>query len=230
MFKIVMKSALTSLILMCICTVTIFAQNENSEPSNTTSKVWQIPFASIGNTISLSVQNYSGIDAKNVSVTFNNLPLWLKFKSNTVLIKSISAGISKDAKFEFSVDKKAPTDKDTELTAVIKSSTGQMWTKEIRISVAVPKEYKLYNNFPNPFNPSTKIAFLLPNTTHVKLIIYDIMGREIAKIADGKYPQGYNEVTWNGSNSFGVRASSGIYFYRISSGQYTAIKKMVLLK
>ncbi len=197
---------------------------------NITDKVWEVPFASVGNKISLNVQNNSNTETKNVSVTFYNLPSWLKFKSNAVLIKSISAHSSKNAEFEFTVDEKAPAENDTTLLAIIKTSNGQKRMREIRISVAAPKSYKLYNNFPNPFNPSTKIAFLLPKTTHVKLIIYDIMGREIEKIADGKYPQGYNEVTWNGNNSFGVHVSSGIYFYRISAGAWSKVRKMMLLK
>ncbi len=198
--------------------------------SNGTGQTWQIPFASTDNTISLSVQNNSTLEAKNVSVTFNNLPTWLEFKSNTVLLKSIPANGSADAEFTFSVDRKAPVGKDTTLTATISSADGQTWTKEISVAVGAPKDYKLYNNFPNPFNPSTKIAFELPKASHVKLVIYDVVGREVAQIADGDYPAGYSELTWNGLNRNGEQVSSGVYFYRISTDKWSKVMKMLSLK
>ena len=79
-------------------------------------------------------------------------------------------------------------------------------------------------------NPSTKIAFELPNASHVTLIIYDILGREVAEIEDQNYPAGYNEITWNGLNGDGEQVCSGVYFYRIVTSQWSAVKKMMLLK
>ena len=89
-------------------------------------QVWQIPFASSGNTISLSIQNNSSVEAENVSVTFNHLPAWLSFKSTTALLKDVSANSSGDAEFTFSIEKKAPVGKDTTLTAMISTSDGQI--------------------------------------------------------------------------------------------------------
>ena len=175
----------------------------------------------------LSDENGSSMDAQNVSVRFTNLPSWLDFKSGSVMLKSIPAKSTGDAEFTFSVDKKAPVGKDTTLTAAISSIDGQMWTKDITVSVGAPKDYKLYNNFPNPFNPSTKIAFELPKASHVTLTIYDVLGREVAENADQKYPAGYNEVTWNGLNRSGEQASSGVYFYRITAGHWSKVMKML---
>jgi hypothetical protein len=254
----------TVMILLVFTVGSALAQTENFASNGTTHQmaqsaiapnalIWQIPFASTGNIISLAIQNNSSVEAKNVSVTFNNVPLlpsapssrWLKFKSTTVLIKSIAANASGDAEFVFSVDKKAPVGKDTTLTATITTSDGQVWTKGIKIAVAAPKEYKLYNNYPNPFNPSTKIAFELPKASRVKLIIYDIVGREVAQVADADYPAGYTELTWNGLNSHGTMVSSGVYFYRlvvssafdgvasgepISSDNWSKVKKMMVVK
>ncbi len=207
-----------------------FAQSSKTPSGNGTGHTWQVPFASTDNTISLSVQNNSGIEAKSVSVTFNNLPTWLKFKSNTVLLKSIPANGSSDAKFAFSVERKAPVGRHTTLTATICSTDGQTWTKEITVSVGAPTDYKLYNNFPNPFNPSTKIAFELPKGSHVSLIIYDVLGRKVAEIANQNYPAGYNETTWNGLNRNGEQVSSGVYFYRITADRWSAAKRMLMLK
>jgi flagellar hook assembly protein FlgD len=163
-------------------------------------------------------------------VTFNKLPTWLSFKSNAITIKSIAADSAGDAEFSFSVDKKAPIGKDTTLTATISTADGQSWTKDIKISVTAPKDYKLCDNFPNPFNPSTKIAFELPKASHVRLMIYDIVGREVAQVADADYPAGYTELTWNGINKNGNLVSSGVYFYRISADKWSKAKKMMMVK
>ncbi len=220
----------TAVILALLIVGNTIAQTGKVTSSNGTGQTWQIPFASTDNTISLSVQNNSTLEAKNVSVAFNNLPSWLEFKSNTALLKSIPANSSGDAEFTFSVDRKAPIGKDTTLTATITNADGQSWTKGIKISIGAPKDYKLYNNFPNPFNPSTKIAFELPKASHVKLAVYDVVGRKVAQVADGDYPAGYTELTWNGMNRNGEQVASGVYFYRISADKWSKVMKMLSLK
>ena len=216
--------------MLAIVVSTALPQTTKPVSDNTAGGVWQIPFATTDNTISLSVQNSSSAEAKNVAVVFNNVPSWLKFTSSAAVIKSIGAAASGDAEFTFSVDRKAPAGKDTTLTATITTPDGQSWTKEIRIEVGAPKTYKLYNNFPNPFNPSTKIAFELPKASHVSIVIYDVVGREVAKAADADYPAGYTEVTWNGMNRNGIYVSSGVYFYRISADGWNKTMKMVMVK
>ncbi len=209
----------------------IIAGSAAAQTSGTASgQTWQIPFGSEGNTISLSVANNSSVDANNVTVTFTNLPAWLDFKSNSIVLKSIPAKSTGDAEFTFSVDKKAPVGKDTALTAVINTSDGQSWDKDITVMVSAPKDYKLYNNFPNPFNPSTKIAFELPKASHVTLTIYDVLGREVTVLANQEYPAGYNEITWNGLNRNGEQVASGVYFYRIAAGTWSKVMKMLSLK
>ncbi|MHB8339125.1 MAG: FlgD immunoglobulin-like domain containing protein [Ignavibacteriaceae bacterium] len=230
MLKMTLKKTATFVLTLCLIFISVHAQTAKDAPANSAGKIWEIPFASTGNTISLSVQNNSSIEVKNISVTFINPPSWLELKLNTVFIKNISANSSTDAEFVFSVNKKAPTEKDTTLSAVISTADGQKWTKEIRVSVGAPKDYKLYNNYPNPFNPSTKIAFELPGASHVKIVIYDVVGREVAQITDGEYPSGYSEVMWNGINGNGEHVSSGIYFYRISTGNWNKVMKMMVVK
>ncbi|MCL5031147.1 MAG: T9SS type A sorting domain-containing protein [Bacteroidetes bacterium] len=197
---------------------------------NNTGRLWKVPFASKGNTISLSVQNNSSIEAKNVSVTFISSPSWLQFKSDQVIVKTIQANTVSDAVFTFAVERQAPIGKDTTLIAVIKTSSGQSLAKAIRISVEAPKEYKLYNNYPNPFNPSTKIAFELPKAEQVKLTIYDILGNEVVQLENEELPAGYHEVTWNGMNSNGEQVSSGVYLYRLSTKVWSKVMKMMVVK
>jgi hypothetical protein len=89
----------------------------------------------------------------------------------------------------------------------------------------IPDVFKLYTNYPNPFNPSTKITFDLPEDAYTKLIIYDLTGREVTRLVDNSLKAGRYEFEWNANNY-----ASGIYFYKIQSGKYLEVKKMVLLK
>ena len=91
--------------------------------------------------------------------------------------------------------------------------------------------YKLSQNFPNPFNPSTKIRFSIPNMENVNLNIYDVHGRLIRTIINNtSYNAGTYDVNWDGRNEWGELVSSGIYFSKITAGKFTETKKMSLVK
>jgi hypothetical protein len=89
----------------------------------------------------------------------------------------------------------------------------------------LPSSFVLYQNFPNPFNPSTTISYQLPRTVHVTVKVYDVLGREMETLVDETKPAGRYEVEFNGS-----RCSSGIYFCRMIAGSFTATRKLLLLK
>jgi hypothetical protein len=93
------------------------------------------------------------------------------------------------------------------------------------IGYNVPKSYSLRQNYPNPFNPSTKLEFDLPKKSNVKLVIYDLLGREVAVLANGDLNEGTYSYEWDGSGY-----SSGIYFYKLQAGDFVQTKKMVLVK
>jgi uncharacterized Ntn-hydrolase superfamily protein len=90
----------------------------------------------------------------------------------------------------------------------------------------IPSEYKLYQNYPNPFNPLTTIGFDLAKPSTVKLVIYDIIGNEIAVLVDNRFfPAGNFEFSYDASNM-----ASGVYIYKLISGDFTESKKMTVLK
>ncbi|MCX6828274.1 MAG: T9SS type A sorting domain-containing protein [candidate division Zixibacteria bacterium] len=95
---------------------------------------------------------------------------------------------------------------------------------------ALPMEYILEQNWPNPFNPMTEIRFGLPRRCTVALDIYNILGQKVATILDKILPGGYYVARWDGAVSGGKSAANGIYFYRLTAGDFEATKKMVLLK
>jgi len=88
-----------------------------------------------------------------------------------------------------------------------------------------PGAYVLLQNHPNPFNPTTSIGFALPNAQEVELVVYNVMGEAVATLVDGEMGAGYHFVDFTGEN-----LTSGIYFYRLTAGDYTEMKKMILMK
>jgi hypothetical protein len=90
---------------------------------------------------------------------------------------------------------------------------------------SVPQEFSLNQNYPNPFNPSTIISYQLPSNNHVSLKVYDMIGREVATLVNEVKEAGSYEATFNAS-----KLSSGIYFYQLKSGQFSSVKKMMLIK
>ncbi len=95
---------------------------------------------------------------------------------------------------------------------------------------AIPKQFELLQNYPNPFNPETKISYVLPNQSRVKLTVYDILGKEIARLVDGVQPEGSYAVLWNGRDANGMPAKTGVYFYRLEAENFKQTRKMTLIK
>jgi hypothetical protein len=93
-----------------------------------------------------------------------------------------------------------------------------------------PKNFSLSQNFPNPFNPSTTINFQIPTKGTVKLKIYNLLGQEIIELVNAEMDAGVHQIVWNGKNKTNVQVASGLYFYRLTSGQNFSTKKMVLIK
>jgi hypothetical protein len=98
-----------------------------------------------------------------------------------------------------------------------------------RVTV-LPTAYALSDNYPNPFNPETRISFALPKSGEVDLVIYNVLGEKVKSLVSGKMEAGYHRVSWDGKDAHGVGVSSGVYFYRLTAGDFTATKKMTLVK
>ena len=99
-----------------------------------------------------------------------------------------------------------------------------------RIDNEVPSEFALLQNFPNPFNPETRIQYKVPVHSDVKVEVYNIHGGKIRTLVDGSHAPGSYMLTWNGKDDGGHQMPSGIYFYRITSDQFTSTKRMTLMK
>jgi len=89
----------------------------------------------------------------------------------------------------------------------------------------IPKEFNLYNNYPNPFNPSTSIRFDIPSDNFVDIKVYNVLGMEVVTLVNEFRKAGSYIVSFNGSN-----LSSGVYYFKIKSGEFEEVRKMLLIK
>ncbi|MDW7679390.1 MAG: T9SS type A sorting domain-containing protein [bacterium] len=91
-------------------------------------------------------------------------------------------------------------------------------------------KYSLSQNYPNPFNSDTEIRYQLPEATHVKLEIYNLLGQKIRTLIDDPKPAGSHTLRWDGRDQYGKPVSSGVYLYRLTAGRFCETRKMVVMR
>ena len=184
------------------------------------------PTANVAN-ITTPVLLYHGMDDRGIpyeqSVEF--------YRSLVVNQKVCEAQIIRDWGHAFDIQGSQPFSftpqgliaKDTVLAFlnrhVILSPTG------VTEESALPTQYIVAQNYPNPFNPSTTIEFALPHAGYVTLKVYNVLGEEVATLVAGNHAAGTFKATWDASGQ-----PSGVYFYRLTAGEYVQTKKMVLMR
>ncbi|MBE84335.1 MAG: hypothetical protein CME21_17380 [Gemmatimonadetes bacterium] len=94
----------------------------------------------------------------------------------------------------------------------------------------IPENYGLAQNMPNPFNPSTTISYEVPESGATKLVVYNLLGQQVRTLIDNTIEAGYHSIVWDGADEFGRQVASGIYIYRMSSGEFAATRRMMFLK
>jgi len=131
----------------------------------------------------------------------------------------------------------------SQLPLTLQSYTSQILVVSAEPIVAVkeenhqPLKYELSQNYPNPFNLRTVITYQVPDASHVKLEVYNVLGQKVVTLVDETQPAGQYLAEWDGKNSLGQQVASGVYFYWLSAtginGQgreFSDVKKMVLVK
>lgn len=110
--------------------------------------------------------------------------------------------------------------------------TAEPWTdmRKFNTTAILPDKYELTQNYPNPFNPATRIAFTVPTESEVQLIVYNVLGQQVKVLVNESVESGRHEVNWDSDDESGNRVASGIYFYRITTDDFTDSRKMVLMR
>ena len=102
--------------------------------------------------------------------------------------------------------------------------------REAEIVLLTPRSYSLSQNFPNPFNPATDISYQLPHRARVLLKVYNTLGQRVRTLIDEEKEAGSHSTRWDGKDALGEMVASGIYFYRLTAGEFAETRKMVLLR
>ena len=145
---------------------------------------------------------------------------------------------------EYYIDIQVPDDGTTGLEVRIhpySTFTGTIYFDDLSVKVIaptitdvgdklIPATFNLSQNYPNPFNPSTTISYSVPQNVRVKIIIYDMLGREVKTLVNAEQSAGVHQAVWNGDNNYGSKVASGTYIYRAVMGDNVSVKKMLLLK
>ncbi len=140
-----------------------------------------------------------------------------------------SLELRKDESIEFSFDVDEISDPSLTRDYVLRS-VGRYQPDYSVYTHLLPNQFQLYSNYPNPFNPTTTISFDLPKAAQVKLEIINILGQCVNTLIDETQSAGHFDVVWNGKSENGSAVASGIYFYRLTAGDFVESRKMTLLK
>jgi hypothetical protein len=230
--------------------LTVSAKNGDTTRSQNVTLIVALPEPDFGLNILPDIQYIEPGDSTQYKLylnSLNNFNSWVSFT-----IPGIPPGVT----YIFSPDSLIPTDSsvltiytpDTLTVAeyilrITATGGGKSHALDISLSLKSPhdvkdetgerekpSEFTLFQNFPNPFNLSTKIEFSLPHSGFVNLDIFDIRGRKIRILVSENLSCGYKSVFWNGKDDFGEEVASGIYLYKLKVGNFTQTKKLVLLK
>ncbi|MFC1620629.1 Ig-like domain-containing protein, partial [Candidatus Neomarinimicrobiota bacterium] len=169
----------------------------------------------LGDTLALVA--FPNLNDTLVSVRFDSLAIWIRRQGDVSIsgtwdllaLDGLDTNWVQDGPFVLTID---------------------LSTLDILDLLGLPKEFALHQNYPNPFNPLTTIRFDLPVATDVKLMVYDILGRNIVRLVHQTLEPGYRSVVWQGLDNRGRLVPSGIYIVRLVTPEYTRSIKMVLLK
>jgi len=194
--------------------------------------VYKVPADSKGNSFILTVANESQTtSAQAVMVRLIGAHPALKLTPANATLKTLPANGTSDVTFTFDIGRDVKPNRRDTLNFEIRDKTGGTWTKSIMLEYVGPKEFKLEQNFPNPFNPTTTIYYDLPSESRVSIAVCDILGREVTRLVDETKDTGYHSAKMDAHN-----LASGAYIYRIvaqpvTGGKaFTNVKKLMVLK
>ncbi|MEQ8523855.1 T9SS type A sorting domain-containing protein [Gracilimonas sp.] len=193
-------------------------------------QVYDIPFGSKGNTIELEVVNSGEQSGSDLKVVVTEIPDWIQINQTELSINSLSPQQTHTAVFTFDASEQAKVGQTAPLTFHILENGKAIGTREYSLRSEAPATFELFNNYPNPFNPATTISYQLPEAMEVKILIYNILGQQVATLINTNQEPGKYAFRWDASAQ-----SSGMYLYRFqgtaqSGKTYIDEQKMLLIK
>lgn len=225
-----MNKQTTAIAVLLLIAIMQSGMGQESLQKAVKGQVYQLPFASAGNAIELTVANTAEVPLTSVTVEAAEVPSWIKFTATEQRIALLKSREEMPVTFTFAVDKSAPVGQRQELRFIVTGTGGEQWEKEITVAVSAPERFELFQNFPNPFNPQTAISFQLSAVSRVSLKIFNMLGQEVASLVDADRAAGFHQEMWDAS-----RYASGMYVVRIvaegkEGERFVAQRRMLLLK
>lgn len=114
--------------------------------------------------------------------------------------------------------------------AIIEGTTYGELETEPASTVLYPLEYEIFQNYPNPFNSSTVVSFQIPLDEYARVIVFDVLGRQVRRLLDGKLDHGFHRIEWDGKDDFGLEVGTGTYFYGIHTKNFILSRKMTVIR
>jgi hypothetical protein len=184
------------------------------------------------NTVSISVLNQGATDRSHLAVEVDRsaLPAWLAVIPG---VETVTApkGQKSTEKLALTLRvKDAPNEAQIAIPLSLRDSAGEKWTYTVQVSLAsrLPSANALYDNSPNPFNPTTTIRYALKESMQTSITIYNSLGQKVRTLIDRPQSMGMHTVMWDGRDDGGRTVSSGVYLYRLKAGNFTQTRKMLL--
>ncbi len=171
-------------------------------------------------TMNATIIGNFGVASLNIDPAFQHPGKWYDyFSGDSIIVINSNDNINLDAgEFHIYTDKKLEAPEDS-LLVNIKGKINK-----------IPLSFALIQNYPNPFNPQTTIEYQIDKPAKVTLKVFDILGRHVITLVNKNQTAGLFNVNWNGMNQYGKKAASGVYFYRLSTGKKSIVRKMLLLQ
>jgi hypothetical protein len=214
-----MKSMLTIILLVLLSGITVYSQNS-----------YEVEPGTKNNRLTLDLVNLSSdIPIHKVTIEQVGSSDRILFASSKKIIDTVTSNSGKTVSFTFDVAYNIATAEADTIEFLIYDGQSIYQSRQFILRYSHPNSYALEQNYPNPFNPTTKIRYRLPKNdaglTRVQLVIYDILGAEVKRPVEKMQEAGYYEVEFNAAG-----LASGMYIYRLQTEDFSAIKKMLLLK
>jgi hypothetical protein len=171
-----------------------------------------LPFASVGNAFALTVANAATAPLADASVALTAAPAWLSFMQDNVAIGGMDPSAEVEVSFAFDVAPEAPVGQAGDVVFEVRSGVGIVGTRTFRVVVGPPGEVALSAPWPNPAVGTARLAIELPAAGRATLLLYDVVGREVARLVDAEHAAGRHEVAFPTS-----ALAAGLYMVRLSA-------------
>lgn len=194
--------------------------------------------------IYIALKNIGSIaTATNIESQLISLEPSIKVTNDTRPYQDIAPGEIVQSKYTYNLNiyENCPTNSENYMAIEIKSHDYVFWRDTLSVIVYSstvirsnehhkPKQFILYDNYPNPFNPVTQIKYEISKRSRVVLKVLNLLGHEIRMLVKEEKPAGHYEVLWDGRDKFGQRVANGIYLYRMETQGFVQTRKMLLLQ